>query len=185
MNLTVVLGYVEVDCPGPQLVGHRLVGRVEFFVRVTFFYQRTSLERCSREGTDTYEPGLPGSPAIPAFRLLPEGSACPSNCACQPNRFPLLRRVAGHDPQRSSRLHEMCAAIFVVLAFASSRHLATPNSAESIRMTPYFRTPCFSKIPAMRHAIFTALRNFPRRLDHPSRNHRRSPAKPEPRANRR
>ncbi len=51
-------------------------------------------------------------------------------------------------------------AIFAVLAFGFSRHLPTPNSAESIRITPYFRTPCCSNTFAIRQAIFTAERNF-------------------------
>jgi hypothetical protein len=49
-----------------------------------------------------------------------------------------------------------------VLAAGFSRHVATPNSAESIRITPYFRTPCFSNRVAIRQAIFTAERNFSR-----------------------
>ena len=52
------------------------------------------------------------------------------------------------------------SAIFAVLALGFSRHLFTPNSAESIRITPYFRTPCFSKTFAIRQAIFTADRNL-------------------------
>jgi hypothetical protein len=54
------------------------------------------------------------------------------------------------------------AAIFVVLARGFSRHFATPNSAESMRITPYFRTPCCSNTLAIRQAIFTAERNFSR-----------------------
>jgi len=54
------------------------------------------------------------------------------------------------------------SAILAVLALGFSRHLFTPNSAESIRITPYFRTPCFSNTFAIRQAIFTAERNFSR-----------------------
>ena len=54
------------------------------------------------------------------------------------------------------------SAIFTVLALGFSRHFATPNSAESMRITPYFRTPCRSNTFAIRQAIFTAERNFSR-----------------------
>ncbi len=52
------------------------------------------------------------------------------------------------------------SAIIAVFAFGFSRQLATPNSAESMRMTPYLRTPYLLKMPAMRQAIFTALALF-------------------------
>ena len=54
------------------------------------------------------------------------------------------------------------SAIFAVFAVGFSRHLFTPNSAESMRMTPPLRTPCLLKSPAIRQAILTALRNFSR-----------------------
>jgi hypothetical protein len=47
-----------------------------------------------------------------------------------------------------------------VLAFGFSRHFCTPNSAESTRMTPYWRTPCLLRSLAMRQAFSIARRNF-------------------------
>ena len=39
-------------------------------------------------------------------------------------------------------------------------HFSTPNSAESIRITPPLRAPCSLKTLAIRQANFTASRNF-------------------------
>ena len=51
--------------------------------------------------------------------------------------------------------------ILAVLVLESSLHFSTPNSAESIRITPPLRAPCSLKTLAIRQAILTASRNFP------------------------
>ncbi|MFN9911937.1 MAG: hypothetical protein ACK53L_05115, partial [Pirellulaceae bacterium] len=45
------------------------------------------------------------------------------------------------------------ATILAVLVLGSARHFSIPNSAESMRMTPYWRIPWRLKIPAMRQAL--------------------------------
>ena len=81
---------------------------------------------------------------IPAQQISPSAAS----------RWPWSRAIAAASRKVS--------AILAVLARGFSRHAATPNSAESIRITPYFRTPCRSKMPAIRQAIRTAERNLSR-----------------------
>ena len=81
-----------------------------------------------------------------------------------PDQDALIDTIAELGPFRPTwtGLGAALGATLRVLAFGFSRHLATPNSAESMRITPPLRTPCLLKMPAMRQAIFTALRNFSR-----------------------
>ena len=65
-------------------------------------------------------------------------------------------------PAATAAASRKVAAIVLVFAEAFSRHLLIPNSAESMRITPYFRTPCSLKILAIRQALRTASMNFAR-----------------------
>ena len=143
----VVLGDVEVDRPGPQRVGHLLVGGPEFVRRCSPACSKRMLRRVVAQQVQigVSQVGLKAERFghVDRFQqiehVLPRVHAGPADFAFGGEPFAV---VVGDLGGFAERLGDLLRVRLADLRATWS----TPNSAESMRMTPYLRTPCSLKI---------------------------------------
>ena len=98
---------------------------------------------------------------------------CTSSCACRPSRFRLRPPAVRRSSSATSQASRKVAAIFFVLPAGSFAQSAGP-AAESMRTTPYLRTPSSSQLLRDRAGFSPAsrkpcvLRRSPWPIRHPS-----------------
>ena len=141
----VVLGDVEIDRPGAEGVGHLRVGGVELGLAVAGLEQRVLLGVVAEQVEIGV--GLIGleADASRACRLRSSRSSM-SFHECMPAQQ-ISPSAARRSPWSLATLaaSRNVAAIFFVLPVGSASQCAG-LSAESMRMTPYLRTPCSLRI---------------------------------------